>query len=315
KNTNTGDTLCDEDDPIILEKMIFPEPVIGVAIEPKTKADQEKMGIALRRLAQEDPTFRIKTDHETGQTIISGMGELHLDIIVDRMMREFKVDANVGRPQVAYKETIKGEAEAEGKYVRQTGGHGQYGHVRLRVKPLESGKGLEFVNDVKGGAIPQEFIPAIEKGVKEAVDKGVLAGYPLVDLEVSIYDGSYHDVDSSEMAFKIAGSMAVQAAVRRANLVLLEPIMKLQVIVPEQFMGDVIGDISAKRGQIENVDERGQGTSKVKVIDSMVPLSEMFGYATSLRSMSQGRALFTMEFSHYQDAPQNIVEQVISGKK
>lgn len=315
KNTNTGDTLCDEEFPLILEKIVFPEPVIGVAIEPKTKADQEKMGISLRRLSQEDPTFRIKTDHETGQTIISGMGELHLEVIVDRILREFKVEANVGRPQVAYKETIKSEAQAEGKYIRQTGGRGQYGHVRLKVAPLEQGGGFEFVNDIKGGIIPQEFIPAVEKGVKEAVDKGVLAGYPLVDLQVSLYDGSYHDVDSSEIAFKIAGSMALQEAVKRANLILLEPIMKLQVVTPDQFMGDVIGDISSKRGQVENVDERGEGVAKTKVIDAKVPLSEMFGYATSLRSMSQGRAMFTMEFSHYQEVPKNVAQQIISGKK
>lgn len=315
KNTGTGDTLCDVENPIILEKIDFPEPVIGVAIEPKTKADQEKMGIALRRLAQEDPTFRIKGDPETGQTIISGMGELHLEIIVDRMFREFKVDANVGRPQVAYKETIKGEANAEGKYIRQTGGHGQYGHVRLRVKPLESGKGVQFIDATKGGVIPREFISAIEKGIKEATDKGVLAGYPLVDVEVELYDGSYHDVDSSEIAFKIAASMALQEAAKRAKLILLEPIMRLQVITPEQFMGDVIGDINSKRGQIEEVGERGHGTSKMKVIDSKVPLSEMFGYATTLRSTTQGRAIFTMEFSHYQEVPHSATEAIISGKK
>jgi len=315
KNTNTGDTLCDPENPIILEKMEFPEPVISVAIEPKTKADQEKMGLALHRLSQEDPTFRTKGDSETGQTIISGMGELHLEIIVDRMMREFKVDANVGRPQVAYKETIKNEAEAEGKYIRQTGGHGQYGHVWLRVAAKERGAGFEFSNDIKGGVIPQEFIPAVEKGVKEALDKGALAGYPLVDLSVSLYDGSYHDVDSSEIAFKIAASMALQEACRRAKLVLLEPMMRLQVITPEQFMGDVIGDISSKRGHVEKMDDRGEGVSRVKVIDAQVPLSEMFGYATSLRSTTQGRANFTMEFDHYAEVPGNIAQQIAEGRK
>jgi elongation factor G len=315
KNTGTGDTLCDEDSEIILEKIIFPEPVISVAIEPKTKADQEKMGIALRSLAKEDPTFRIKGDHETGQTVISGMGELHLEIIVDRMLREFKVDATVGRPQVAYKETILGQAEAEGKYVRQTGGHGQYGHVWLRVEPRERGAGFEFVNEIKGGVIPQEFIAPVEKGVKEALDKGVLAGYPLVDLSVALYDGSYHDVDSSEIAFKIAASMALQEAARRAKLALLEPIMKLQTITPEQFMGDVIGDINSKRGSIENMDDRGEGMARVKVIDAKVPLSEMFGYATSLRSMTQGRANFSMEFDHYAVLPKNVEQQVVEGRK
>ena len=315
KDTGTGDTLCDPDNPIILEKIIFPEPVISVAIEPKTKADQEKMGIALHRLAEEDPTFRIKGDLETGQTIISGMGELHLEIIVDRMFREFKVEANVGRPQVAYKETIKNKAEAEGKYIRQTGGHGQYGHVWLRVEPKERGAGFEFINEIKGGVIPQEFIPAVRKGVQEAIDKGVLAGYPLVDLSVALYDGSYHDVDSSEIAFKIAGSMAVQEASKRAKLVLLEPIMRLQVITPEQFMGDVIGDINSKRGQVEGVEERGHDVFRVKVINAKVPLAEMFGYATSLRSTTQGRANFTMEFNHYQEVPQNITLQIAEGKK
>ena len=315
KSTGTGDTLCDPKHPIILEKMDFPEPVISVAIEPKTKADQEKMGLALRRLADEDPTFRIKGDAETGQTIISGMGELHLEIIVDRMMREFKVDANVGRPQVAYKETIKGTAEAEGKYIKQSGGRGQYGHVWLRVEPKEQGAGFEFANDIKGGLIPQEFIPAIEKGVKEATNKGVLAGYPLVDIKATLYDGSYHDVDSSEIAFKIAGAMALQAAARRAKLILLEPIMKLQTIVSEQFMGDVIGDINSKRGRIDNMAERGEGAARVKVIDCRVPLSEMFGYATALRSMTQGRANFTMEFDSYEEVPNNITQQIVEGRK
>jgi len=315
KNTGTGDTLCDPEHPLILEKMDFPEPVISLAIEPKTKADQEKMGIALHRLADEDPTFRIKGDPDTGQTIIAGMGELHLEIIVDRMMREFKVEANIGRPQVAYKETIKGTAEAEGKYIRQSGGHGQYGHVRLRVEAKEQGSGVEFINEIKGGVIPQEFIPAIEKGVKEATDKGVLAGYPLLDLSVTLYDGSYHDVDSSEIAFKIAAAMAVQEAAKRAKLVLLEPLMKLQVITPEQFMGDTIGDINSKRGRIENMADRGEGIARVKIIDAFVPLSEMFGYATALRSMTQGRAYFTMEFDHYEEVPANITQQIVEGRK
>jgi elongation factor G len=315
KNTSTGDTLCDPANPVILEKMEFPEPVISVAIEPKTKADQEKMGIALHRLAEEDPTFKIKGDPETGQTIISGMGELHLEIIVDRMMREFKVEANVGRPQVAYKETVKGQAEAEGKYIRQSGGRGQYGHVWLRVEPRERGAGFEFEDEIKGGIIPHEFIPAVEKGVKEAIDKGVLAGYPLVDLRAILYDGSYHEVDSSEIAFKIAGAMALQEATKRAKLVLLEPIMRLQVITPEQFMGDVIGDINSKRGRVENMADRGEGISRVKIIDAKVPLSEMFGYATSLRSMTQGRANFTMEFNHYEEVPNNITQQIVEGRR
>jgi len=315
KATGTGDTLCDVDHPVVLEKIEFPEPVISVAIEPKTKADQEKMGIALRRLGEEDPTFRIKGDPETGQTIISGMGELHLEIIVDRMLREFKVEASVGRPQVAYKETIRGKAEAEGKYIRQTGGHGQYGHVWLRVEAKGRGEGFEFINEIKGGIIPQEFIPAVKKGVQEAVDKGVMAGYPLVDLKVALYDGSFHEVDSSEIAFKIAGSMAVQEATKRAKLVLLEPVMKLQVITPEQFMGDVIGDINAKRGQIEEIEERGHDAFRVKVINAKVPLAEMFGYATSLRSTTQGRATFTMEFDHYAEVPNNIAQQIVEGKR
>jgi len=315
KKTGTGDTLCDPDHPLILEKMDFPEPVISIAIEPKTKADQEKMGIALRRLAEEDPTFRIRGDADTGQTIISGMGELHLEIIVDRMLREFKVEANIGRPQVAYKETIKGEAEAEGKYIKQSGGRGQYGHVRLRVEPKEQGSGLEFVNEIKGGVIPQEFIPAIEKGVKEATDKGVLAGYPLLDLKVTLYDGSYHDVDSSEIAFKIAGAMALQEASKRAKLILLEPVMKLQTITPEQFMGDVIGDINSKRGRIDNMTDRGEGVARVKIIDAKVPLSEMFSYTTALRSMTQGRASSTMEFDHYEEVPGNVTQQIVEGRK
>lgn len=315
KNTSTGDTLSDTTNPIVLEKISFPEPVISLAIEPKTKADQEKMGIALKRLSEEDPTFRISADTETGQTIIAGMGELHLEIIVDRMMREFKVDANVGRQQVAYKETIRNSAEAEGKYIRQSGGRGQYGHVWLKVEPKERGTGFEFIDEITGGDIPNEFIPAVQKGVKEALGKGVLAGYPLVDVQVTLYDGSYHDVDSSEMAFKIAGSMALQEGARRAKLVLLEPVMRLQAITPEQFMGDVIGDINAKRGRIEKMEDRGEGVSRVKVIDAKVPLSEMFGYATALRSMTQGRAQFTMEFDHYSEVPDNITQQIVEGKR
>ncbi len=311
KNTTTGDSLVDPEHPIVLESITFPEPVISVRIEPKTKADQEKMGIALHRLGEEDPTFRVAGDPETGETIISGMGELHLEIIVDRMKREFNVEANVGRPQVAYKETIKGAAEAEGKYIRQSGGRGQYGHVMLRVKALERGKGYEFVDAIKGGSIPQEFIPAVEKGIAESLAKGVLAGYPLTDLEVTLYDGSFHEVDSSEFAFKIAGSMALQEATRKAKLVLLEPIMKVQVIVPPDFLGDVTGDLSAKRGKIKAMGERGT----VRIIDADVPLSEMFGYATAIRSMTQGRGSFNMEFSHYDEVPGNIAQQIIEGKR
>jgi elongation factor G len=315
KETTTGDALTDPNQPIILEKITFPEPVISIAIEPKTKADQEKMGLALKRLAEEDPTFQIKGDPETSQTIISGMGELHLEVIVNRMLREFKVEANIGQPQVAYKETIKRAAEAEGKYIRQTGGRGQYGHVWLRIEPQERGQGFEFVDAIKGGIIPQEFIPAVGKGVKEAMDKGVLAGYPLVDLKVTLYDGSYHDVDSSEAAFKIAGSIALQGAVKQADLVLLEPIMKLETVTPEQFMGDVIGDLSAKRGKIEKMEDRGEGISQTKVIDAQVPLASMFGYATQLRSMTQGRATFTMEFGHYAEVPKNVAEEIIGEEK
>ena len=311
KSTKTGDTLCDPDKPIILENIIFPEPVVSLRIEPKTKADQERMGLALHRLSEEDPTFRIKGDEETMETIISGMGELHLEIIVDRMKREFKVGANVGRPQVAYKETIKKTAEAEGKYIKQSGGHGQYGHVWLRVEPQERGKGFEFESEIRGGGIPQEFIPAVEKGVKEAVEKGVVAGFPLVDIKVALYDGSYHDVDSSESAFKIAGSIALQEAAKRAQAILLEPIMKVEVVTPEHFLGDVTGDLSSKRGKIERMFERGTA----KVVDAKVPLSEMFGYVTKLRSMTEGRASYTMEFSHYEEVPTNIAELIKEGKK
>ncbi len=311
KSTKTGDTLCDPEKPIILENIIFPEPVVSLRIEPKTKADQERMGLALHRLSEEDPTFRIKGDEETMETIISGMGELHLEIIVDRMKREFKVGANVGRPQVAYKETIKKTAEAEGKYIKQSGGHGQYGHVWLRVEPQERGKGFEFESEIRGGVIPQEFIPAVEKGVKEAVEKGVVAGFPLVDIKVALYDGSYHDVDSSESAFKIAGSIALQEAAKRAGAVLLEPVMKVEVVTPEQFLGDVTGDLSSKRGKIERMFERGTA----KVVDAKVPLSEMFGYVTKLRSMTEGRASYTMEFDHYEEVPNNIAELIKEGKK
>ncbi|HDH31422.1 MAG TPA: elongation factor G [Candidatus Wolfebacteria bacterium] len=311
KGTTTGDTLCDIDNQIILEKIIFPEPVISIRIEPKTKADQEKMGIAMRRLAEEDPTFKVGGDPDTGETIISGMGELHLEILVDRMKREFSVEANIGRPQVAYRETIKGTAEAEGKYIRQSGGRGQYGHVWLKVNTLEMGKGFIFVNKIKGGIIPQEFIPAIEKGVKEATNKGVLAGYPVTDIEVTLYDGSFHDVDSSEAAFKIAGSMAFQEATRRAKPVILEPVMKIQVIAPAEFLGDITGDLNAKRAKIESMGDRGN----IKIIDSKVPLAEMFGYATKLRSMTQGRGSFSMEFDHYEAVPNNIAQMIIEGKK
>jgi len=311
KNTSTGNTLCDETNPIVLEKISFPEPVISVRIEPKTKADQEKMSLSLKKLAEEDPTFTVKGDIETGETIISGMGELHLEIIVDRMKREFKVEGNVGRPQVAFKETIKEMAEAEGKYIRQSGGRGQYGHVFLRVEPKKRGEGFEFVNEIKGGIIPQEFIPAVGKGVKEAMEKGVLAGYPLVDLEVALYDGSFHEVDSSEFAFKIAGSIALQAACKRAKLVLLEPLMKLEVISPPEFFGTVIGDLGAKRGKVEETEDRGE----MKIIRAKVPLVEMFGYATTLRSLTQGRGTFTMEFDCYTEVPQSIAQEIIEGKK
>lgn len=307
KGVTTGDTLCDvNSNPIILESITFPEPVIHIAIEPKTKADQEKMGNALSRLAEEDPTFVVKTDEDTGQTIIGGMGELHLEIIVDRMKREFKVEANVGRPQVAYRETIKNANKAEGKYIRQTGGRGQYGHVWLEVEPMEQGGGFEFVNKVVGGTVPKEYINPVEQGVKDAMANGVIAGYPVVDLRVTIYDGSYHDVDSSEMAFKIAGSMALQEGVKKGSPVIMEPVMQVEVVTPEEFMGDVMGDINAKRGRIQKMDDRAQA----KVIDAFVPLSEMFGYATSLRSMTQGRASYSMQFDHYEEVPNNIAEEI-----
>ena len=307
KNVTTGDSLCDEDHPVILESMNFPEPVIAISIEPKTKADEEKMGIALGRLAEEDPTFRVRTDVETGQTIIAGMGELHLDIIVDRMRREFKVEANVGKPQVAYRETIRKKVEQEGKYIRQTGGRGQYGHVWLEIEPLPVASGFEFVDKIKGGRIPREYIPAVEKGIKEALDSGVLAGYPVVDVRVTLFDGSFHEVDSSEIAFKIAGSQCFKAGCKRAAPSLLEPIMKIEVLTPEEYMGDVIGDLNARRAKIISMEPRGN----IKVIKGTVPLSEMFGYATTVRSLSQGRASYSMEPSHYEEVPKQISEQVV----
>ncbi len=324
KDTRTSHTLCDEDSPIILEQIKFPEPVISLRIEPKTKADQEKMGIAMKKLADEDPTFKVSTDTETMETLISGMGELHLEILVDRMKREFGVEANVGKPQVAYRETIQQESEAEGKYIKQTGGRGQYGHVRLRLKPLEpiveGGKvkknitreeHFEFINNIKGGVVPQEFIPAVEKGVREAMERGIVAGFKLVDISVELYDGSYHDVDSSEIAFKIAASMGFQDAARAAKPVLLEPIMRVEVVVPEKFMGDITGSLNSKRGQIEGIDERGLA----RAIKAKVPLSEMFGYTTALRSMTEGRASFTMEFDHYEVVPPQVAMTIIAGRK
>lgn len=310
KDTTTGDSLSDEQNQIILEKMEFPEPVIRVAIEPKTKASQEKMGIALTKLAEEDPTFRTYTDEETGQTIIAGMGELHLEIIVDRLLREFKVEANVGNPQVAYKESIQATAEAEGKYVRQSGGRGQYGHVKLRVEPQEPGKGYEFVNSVTGGAIPKEYINAADAGIQDALKSGILGGYPVLDIKVTCYDGSYHDVDSSEMAYKIAGSMGVREAIRKAKPTLLEPLMKVEVTVPEEYMGDVIGDINSRRGRIEGMEL----VSGAQIIRGYVPLAEMFGYATDLRSNTQGRGLYAMEFHHYEAVPNSISEKILGNK-
>lgn len=307
KNTITGNTLCDTDKPIILESITFPEPVIQIAIEPKTKADQEKMSLALQRLAEEDPTFRVATNHETGQTLINGMGELHLDIIVDRMKREFKVEANIGRPQVAYRETIRKPVKVEGKFVRQSGGRGQYGHVWLEVSPQEPGAGFEFENAIVGGAIPREYIKPVEEGIKEAMLNGVLAGYPVVDVKTKLYDGSFHDVDSSEMAFKIAGSMALQEGVRQGSPVLLEPIMKVEVTTPEEFMGDVIGDLNSKRGRVQEMTDRGNA----KVVSAQVPLGEMFGYTTTLRSMTQGRASNSMEFDHYEEVPPNVAQEII----
>ena len=315
KATTTGDTLCDPDHPVVLESITFPEPVIDIAVEPKTKPDQEKMGIALKKLSEEDPTFRVHTDEESGQTILSGMGELHLDIIVDRMRREFKVDVNVGRPQVAYRETIRQMSEAEGKYIKQSGGRGQYGHCWVRVEPQEAGRGYEFVDEIKGGVVPQEYIKPIDKGIQEAMLNGVLAGYPVVDVKAIVYDGSYHDVDSSEAAFKIAGSMAFKEAIRRAKPVLLEPVMKIVVITPEAFMGDAVGDINAKRGIIREMNDRGEGNARVKEISAEVPLSAMFGYATALRSMSQGRASYSMEFSHYAEVPTNVANEIMGSQE
>ncbi|HEX7226582.1 MAG TPA: elongation factor G, partial [Candidatus Binatia bacterium] len=308
RTATTGDTLCDENDPIILESIEFPEPVISIAIEPKSKADQEKLGLSLQKLAAEDPSFRVRTDEETGQTIISGMGELHLEIIVDRLLREFNVGANVGKPQVAYKETVRKAVEQQGKFIRQTGGRGQYGDVWIKLEPQQPGVGFEFVDAVKGGAIPREYIPAVEKGIKEATENGALAGYPMVDVKVTLFDGSYHDVDSSEIAFKIAGSMAFKEAARKASPVLLEPIMSVEVVVPEDFMGDVIGDLNSRRGKVLGMDTR----PAAQAIDARVPLAQMFGYATDLRSMTQGRATYTMQFSHYEPVPANVAEGIIA---
>jgi elongation factor G len=308
KNITTGDTICSERAPILLESIEFAQPVISVAVEPKTKGDQEKMGTALGRLAQEDPTFKVNTDPDSGQTIISGMGELHLEIIVDRMMREYKVEANVGKPQVAYRETIRKPSQAEGKYIRQTGGRGQYGHVKLRIEPNEKGKGFEFVNDIVGGSVPKEYIKPIEHGIKEALEGGVLAGYPMVDVKATLYDGSYHEVDSDEMAFKIAASMGFKEAARKASPVLLEPIMSVEVVVPEEYMGTIIGDLNSRRGRIEGLEHRAGS----QVIKSLVPLAEMFGYATQMRSNTQGRATFSMHFAHYDEAPRSVTEEIVA---
>jgi len=307
KDTLTGDTLASEKDPVILERMVFPDPVISVAVEPKTKADQEKMGIALQKLAQEDPSFRVETDEESGQTIISGMGELHLEILVDRMLREFKVSAEVGQPQVAYRETIRQAVNQEYKYAKQSGGRGQYGHVYLKIEPQEPGAGYEFVNDIKGGSVPKEYIPAVDKGIKEALQSGVLAGYKVEDVKVTLYDGSYHEVDSSEMAFKLAASMGFKEGARKAKPVILEPIMKVEVETPEDFMGDVIGDLNRRRGQINSMDDR----SGNKIVNAFCPLAEMFGYSTDLRSQTQGRASYSMEFDHYDEVPRNVAEEII----
>ncbi|WP_410474254.1 elongation factor G [Guyparkeria sp. TX1] len=310
KNVTTGETLCDPSSPIILERMEFPEPVIAVAVEPKTKSDQEKMSQALGRLAQEDPSFRVRTDEESGQTIISGMGELHLDILVDRMRREFKVEANIGKPQVAYRETIRGTVEQEGKFVRQSGGRGQYGHVKLRIEPMEEGGGFAFENKIVGGVVPKEYIPAVERGAEEQLQNGVIAGYPMVDVKVTLYDGSYHEVDSNEMAFKVAGSMATKEGCAKANPVLLEPMMKVEIETPEEYMGDVIGDVNRRRGMVQGMEDVHGGSKQIK---AEVPLSEMFGYATDLRSATQGRATYSMEFGRYAEAPKSVVEEVIKG--
>jgi elongation factor G len=308
KNVTTGDTISDEKHPIVLESIEFPDPVIAVAVEPKTKSDQEKMSIALSKLAQEDPTFRVATDQDSGQTIISGMGELHLEIIIDRMMREFSVEANVGKPQVAYRETIRKKAEAEGKYIRQTGGSGQYGHVKLRIEPSGTGKGFEFENDIVGGSVPKEYIKPVEAGIREAMEGGVLAGYPMVDIKATLYDGSYHEVDSNELAFKIAASMGFKEAARKASPVLLEPVMSVEVVVPMEYMGTVIGDLNSRRGRIEGIEHRAGS----EVVKSMVPLAEMFGYATQMRSSTQGRATFSMHFSRYEEAPRAVAEEIVA---
>jgi elongation factor G len=312
KDVTTGDTLCDPDHIITLERMEFPEPVISVAVEPKTKADQEKMGVALSKLAAEDPSFRVHTDEETGQTIISGMGELHLEIIVDRMKREFKVEANVGKPQVAYRETLRGSTEVEGKFVRQSGGRGQFGHCWLKLEPQEEGKGYEFVNAVVGGVIPKEYIPAIDKGIQEQMKNGILAGYQVIDVKVTVFDGSYHDVDSNEMAFKVAASMGFKKGALQAKPVLLEPIMKVEVVTPEDFMGDIVGDLNRRRGIINGMEDAPGG---IKIVDAQVPLSEMFGYATSMRSLTQGRASYSMEPLRYMEAPNNVTEAIIASRK
>jgi elongation factor G len=314
RNITTGDTICDSDHPVVLESIEFPAPVISVAVEPKTKGDQEKMGVALNKLAQEDPTFRVHTDPDSGQTIIEGMGELHLEIIVDRMMREFNVQANVGKPQVAYRETIRKHSEAEGKYIRQTGGSGQYGHVKIRIEPNEPGKGYEFVNEVVGGTVPKEYIKPVEQGIREAMEGGVLAGYEMVDVKATLYDGSYHEVDSNEMAFKIAASMAFKEAARKASPVLLEPVISVEVVVPEEFMGTIIGDLNSRRGRIEGIEHRAGS----QVIKAMVPLAEMFGYATNMRSSTQGRATYSMHFARYEEAPRSVAEEIVAkvqGKK
>ena len=311
KETFTGDTLCDPDHAVILESMVFPDPVIEVAIEPKTKADQDKLGVALQRLAEEDPTFRVKTDEESGQTLIAGMGELHLDVLVDRMVREFKVAANVGKPQVSYRETVRRAAEGNGRFVRQTGGRGQYGHAVIRLEPNEKGKGYEFVDKIVGGVIPREYIKSIDAGIREALETGIYAGFPMVDVKVTLHDGSFHEVDSSEMAFKIAGSMAVKDAVEKADPTILEPIMRVECTMPEEFMGDVIGDLNSRRGQMEGLDNR-QGT---QVVRAFVPLAQMFGYVTDLRSMTQGRAASSMEFSHYAEVPRSVAEELVQKSK
>jgi elongation factor G len=311
KNTSTGDTLCDEKKPIILESMVFPEPVIDVAIEPKTKVDQEKLTIALQKLADEDPTFKVSLDEETGQTIISGMGELHLEIIIDRLLREFKVDANVGKPQVAYRETIRKQVKTEGKFVRQSGGRGQYGHVWVEFEPLEPGEGFVFENKIVGGTIPKEYIPSVSAGIKESMENGVLAGFPVVDVKATLYDGSYHDVDSSEMAFKIAGSLAFKNGMSKANPVLLEPVMKVEIVVPEEYMGDVIGDLNGRRGKVEGMEPR----AGAQVVRGFVPLAQMFGYATDLRSKTQGRGNYVMQFSHYDPIPKNLADDIVSKRR